>query len=92
MTKLGYTQADMDVVCDNPEWTAEDFANAKSFDEMFPDMAAKLRRARGPQKAPRKASTTIRLSPEVLAFFKQSGPGWQSRIDGALKDWMAARS
>ena len=91
MSKLGYTQADMDVVCDNPEWTAADFTNAKSFDEMFPDMAAKLRRTRGLQKAPRKASTTIRLSPEVLTFFKQGGPGWQSRIDGALKDWMATQ-
>lgn len=32
-----------------------------------------------------KVSTTIRLSPEVIAYFKAGGPGWQSRIDEALR-------
>ncbi|MBT0671836.1 BrnA antitoxin family protein, partial [Novosphingobium profundi] len=35
-------------------------------------------------------STTLRLSPEVIEHFKSGGPGWQSRIDAALKDWVAA--
>ncbi len=43
---------------------------------------------RGPQKAPTKVATTIRLSPEVSAAFRATGPGWQTRIDEALKDWL----
>ncbi|HKT85218.1 MAG TPA: BrnA antitoxin family protein [Novosphingobium sp.] len=48
-------------------------------------------RGRGRQKAPTKVSTTIRLSPEVIAHFRAGGPGWQWRIDEALKDWVARR-
>ena len=43
---------------------------------------------RGPQKTPTKQMTTIRLSPEVMSAFKATGAGWQTRIDGALKDWL----
>jgi uncharacterized protein (DUF4415 family) len=85
-----YAEADMDAVSNNPEWTAEDFARAMPFAEAFPELA-KTFRARGPQRAPKKVSTTLRLSPEVIEHFKSGGPGWQSRIDAALKDWVAAQ-
>ena len=26
--------------------------------------------------------------PEVMSAFKATGAGWQTRIDGALKDWL----
>jgi len=45
-------------------------------------------RRRGPDRASTKVSTTIRLSPEVLAAFRAAGPGWQTRMDNALKDWL----
>jgi uncharacterized protein (DUF4415 family) len=45
-------------------------------------------KTRGPQKKPLKVSTTIRLSPDVLNAFRESGDGWQSRMDLALKDWL----
>ena len=35
-----------------------------------------------------KERITIRLSPDVLAAFKATGKGWQSRIDAALKEWV----
>lgn len=91
MTGRGYTDEDLAIVSDNPEWTAEDFAKAVPFVEAFPELAASIRRARGKQKAPTKVSTTIRLSPEVIEHFRKTGRGWQSRIDGALKEWIAAR-
>ena len=47
---------------------------------------------RGLQKAPTKQATTIRLSPEVMAAFKATGKGWQTRIDAALKDWLKTHS
>lgn len=41
---------------------------------------------RGRPKAPvTKVSTTLRLDPEVIAHFKAEGPGWQSRINAALR-------
>lgn len=39
---------------------------------------------RGPQKTPTKKLVSLRLSPEVIDHFKAGGPGWQTRIDGAL--------
>ena len=45
-------------------------------------------RPRGPQKAPKKVSTTIRLSNDVVQAFRSTGDGWQTRVDVALKDWL----
>jgi uncharacterized protein (DUF4415 family) len=36
--------------------------------------------------------TTIRLSPDVMAAFKATGAGWQTRIDAALKEWLQTHS
>jgi uncharacterized protein (DUF4415 family) len=69
---------------DNPELTAEDFKRAKSFAEVFPDLAAS-RRGRGPQKEPTKVAVSLRLSRDVVEHFKADGPGWQTRMDEALK-------
>lgn len=40
---------------------------------------------RGPQKAPTKQLVSLRLSQDVLEYFKAKGPGWQTRIDQTLK-------
>ena len=44
---------------------------------------------RGPQVAPTKKLVSVRYSPEVIAFFKAGGVGWQTRMDDALKEWVA---
>ena len=41
-----------------------------------------------PRAKTSKVSTTIRFDPEVLAYFQSSGPGWQTRMNAALKEWM----
>ncbi|WP_426031825.1 BrnA antitoxin family protein [Cypionkella sp. TWP1-2-1b2] len=46
--------------------------------------AARVQRGR-PKSAAPKVSTTLRLDPEVLDAFKSSGPGWQSRMNEALR-------
>jgi len=43
---------------------------------------------RGAQRTPTKERITIRLSPDVVARFRASGDGWQTRVDAALKDWL----
>ncbi len=76
---------------DNPEWTAQDIQSAMQFSGLPVTLQAKLR-GRGPQKAPPKVSTTIRLSPDVIQAFRAGGEGWQTRIDAALKDWLRTHS
>lgn len=52
-----------------------------------------LRALRGrPPSDHKKQLVSIRYSPEVLAYFKSTGEGWQSRMDGVLKDYIAKRS
>ncbi|RJL08402.1 BrnA antitoxin family protein [Paracoccus siganidrum] len=70
---------------DNPEWTVEDFARAKPASELPDHIRAAFPRTRGPQKAATNIPVSIRLSPEVIEHFKAGGPGWQSRIDEALR-------
>ena len=49
---------------------------------------ATVRRGR-PRIAHPKLSTTIRLSQDVLDHFKAGGPGWQTRMNDALREWIA---
>ncbi len=51
---------------------------------------AKIVRKPGRPKAETtKIPTAIRLSSDVVEYFKSTGAGWQSRIDAALRDWMS---
>ena len=82
----GFTKDDWDAVSDNPEWTADDIKAARPFSEAFPNIAEKLRRSPGrpPAENPKK-QVTLRLDADVIARFKGAGPGWQSRINEALR-------
>jgi uncharacterized protein (DUF4415 family) len=53
----------------------------------LPELRGKLAaRRRGPQKAPLKVPTTLRLDADVLDALKASGKGWQTRVNDALRD------
>jgi uncharacterized protein (DUF4415 family) len=84
-TKSGYTKKDLREVSRSPKLTSADFAKARPFSEVFPDLSASIRKGRGPNKAPTKKLVSLRLSPDVLEHFKSTGPGWQSRIDETLR-------
>jgi uncharacterized protein (DUF4415 family) len=56
-------------------------------DEQWAAVKPLLRRGR-PPAATTKERITIRLSPDVLERFRATGPGWQTRVDAALKDWL----
>ena len=83
--RRGFSDKDLREVSDSPELTKADFAKAKPFAEVFPDLSASIRRGRGPNKAPTKKQVSLRLSPEVIQHFKKGGKGWQSRIDETLQ-------
>ena len=51
---------------------------------------ATVRRTRGPNKRPAKEQVAIRLDPDVLGAFGGAGPGWQTRVNAALKEWLAS--
>ena len=81
-----------------PEADAAWFARARPAEEVLPGLlgeaaAAELlkpRRGRPPSAAP-KAHVNIRLDPDVLAAFKRTGAGWQTRMNQALREWLASR-
>jgi uncharacterized protein (DUF4415 family) len=81
----GYTKEDWDEVSDVPELTDEELAQAKPFAEMFPELAASIKRARGKQKAPTKELISLRVDRDVVAAYRASGRGWQARMNDALK-------
>ncbi|WP_424257113.1 BrnA antitoxin family protein [Castellaniella sp.] len=48
------------------------------------------RRRRGRPVGSDKESTTIRFDRDILDAFKAAGPGWQTRINAALREWLEA--
>lgn len=52
---------------------------------------AAIQRTRGAGKKPAKEQVAIRLDPEVLGAFRAGGPGWQTRVNAALKEWLASQ-
>jgi uncharacterized protein (DUF4415 family) len=82
---------------DNPELTDEQLANLRPASEVLPPelyarLTARRPGQRGAQKAPTKVAVTLRLDPEVVAAFKADGPGWQTRINQALKKVVARKA
>lgn len=84
---------------DNPEWTADDFSRAVRVEDLpaeeqdalsaaFPATGRRLGR---PPKPDRKTPVSLRLDPDVLAYFRATGDGWQSRINTVLRESMRAR-
>jgi len=65
---------------DAPQLTREFFRSADVYkgDSL-------LRRGRPPAGARPKEAVKLRISPDVLDYFRAGGPGWQTRINAALE-------
>lgn len=60
-----------------------------------PEMIEKYKargRPVGTRKDDSKQAVTVRYSPDVLVAFKATGPGWQARMNDALRDWLRTHS
>jgi uncharacterized protein (DUF4415 family) len=68
---------------DAPAITGEWVAGADLYD------GKKIVRRGRPAGSAKKTQTTVRISNEVLAYFRASGRGWQTRMDEALKKYVA---
>jgi uncharacterized protein (DUF4415 family) len=52
-----------------------------------------MRTLRGRPKSPnKKLLVSIRYSPEVVAYFKSTGEGWQARMNSVLRQYIARRT
>lgn len=69
---------------DTHELTDEEMAELRPLSEM-------KRHPGRPKAEAIKERVTIRLSPEVTAYFRATGKGWQTRLDDALKEYVHAR-
>jgi uncharacterized protein (DUF4415 family) len=80
---------------ENPEWTALDFGKARPASEVLPQIFGEqaVKEMLRPRGRPRvqfpKERINIRLSHEVIEHFKSAGEGWQTRIDTALRQFIA---
>ncbi len=79
---------------DAPELTDDHFSKAVKIvgekaveTKDFREAVAAARRGR-PKSANPKQPVYIRFSPEVVAYFKSTGKGWQTRINEVLKEWI----
>ena len=72
---------------DAPEATDEQLAQAKPFTEAFPSLAEAMRKNVGgrPKAGNPKVAVSLRLDQDIVARFKASGPGWQTRMNDALR-------
>jgi uncharacterized protein (DUF4415 family)/uncharacterized DUF497 family protein len=66
-----------------PELTKEFFERGAIYD------GEKLIRRGRPRLAAPKRLTSLRIDAAVLAGFRATGPGWQTRINDVLKDYLA---
>lgn len=70
-----------------PELTEELMARARPGHEVLPEyILAQFPRSPGrPRKPSPKVQTTLRLDAEVIDYYRTGGPGWQSRMNAALR-------
>ena len=72
------------------ELTRADIRAMRPIEEVLPPELVEVirnrrRGERGPQKAPTKKQVTLRLDKDVVERFRATGPGWQVRINDALR-------
>lgn len=95
-SKTDWERVKQDVVADAPvPYDAEtDLYDPNDAEQVaaFFATAKVVRKPGRPKAKTTKIPIAIRLSPEVLEYFKATGAGWQSRIDAALHEWISRHS
>jgi uncharacterized protein (DUF4415 family) len=79
---------------DNPPLTRERLAKFRPAREVVPNIvqAYLRRRGRPPVGQGTKVQVTLRLDPAVIAHFKATGEGWQTRINQTLVKAIAPKA
>ena len=75
---------------DNPEWTKEDFAQARPFKEVFPAQHQAWKNRGGRPRAERpKVHVGFRLAADIVEGIRASGKGYNARVEQVLQDALA---
>ena len=75
----------------DPETWDFDMSRARPAREVLPELVERYereqaeRRKRGPQKAPTKEHISLRLDADLVEYFRNSGQGWQTRLNAMLR-------
>ncbi|OCW57579.1 BrnA antitoxin family protein [Hoeflea olei] len=85
----GYSREDWDAVA-SPELSEEELARMRPAREVLPpaffEAMEEQRRTRGrPALEHPKKQITLRLDEDVIAKFRETGKGWQGRMNAALR-------
>jgi uncharacterized protein (DUF4415 family) len=72
---------------DAPEWSQDVFerAEVRRGDEVLRPATGTLAKRGRPKLENPKQQVTLRLDSDVIAWFRDTGPGWQRRINELLK-------
>ncbi len=73
---------------DLPEWTDDQLDRAEfsiGGKVVRPAVGTLTRAGRPPLGAASKRQVTLRLDPDVIERFREGGPGWQGRMNEALR-------
>lgn len=74
-------------------WDGVDEDDRPLSDEEAQAVITQIRKQRGrPVGSGNKEQVAIRFDNEVLTAFRSAGPGWQTRMNDALKDWLRTHS
>ena len=84
LQKTDHHTIDSSEYVDIPELPKEFFAEGQLYRNGHPIE----RRSRGQQKMPTKKQLTIRLSSEIVDFFKAQGKGWQTKLNNVLQKYV----
>jgi uncharacterized protein (DUF4415 family) len=69
-------------------WDGVDVDERPATAEELQAALAAARRRRGRPAGSTKTQIALRVDDDVLQAFKASGPGWQTRMNEALRDWL----
>ena len=79
---MGWSDSD-----DAPELTDEFFEHA---DRYHDDKLVKA--GRGRPEGPTKTAISLRVDNDVLMAFRESGGGWQTQMNAALREWLSGHA
>ena len=74
---------------ENPEWTAAAAAAARPFAEMFPEQLEALSKDRDSPAEQPKLRIGFRLAADVVRDLRATGPGYNARVEKALRAALA---
>jgi uncharacterized protein (DUF4415 family) len=65
--------------------------DAQALEQFWKSGSVRLPGQRGVGQKPATVLLSVRYSPEVVACFRATGKGWQTRMNEVLEEWVAGR-